>query len=444
MSTVDTQLLTVVARAQRELRIPSLTAAVLARGTVAAVAAVGSVDGRRGGEPVGPDTQYRIGSISKTFTAALVMRLRDDGLLSVDDPLERHVPGTPIGAVTLGQLLSHTSGLRAETDAPWWERTAGLPFAELVPQLQQVVPAGSRLHYSNLGFAVLAEVVARHRGVGWDESVRTELLEPLGLTRTTPRPSGTHAQGVARHPHADLLLAEPEHHHGAMAAAGQLWSTVGDLAVWGEFLRSGHPGVLAPETLAEMRRPRGVHDLPGAAWLGAHGLGLELGNVDGRRRVGHGGSMPGFLAVLRVDVESGRGLAVMANTTSGLSPALVAQLWEVVEQQPAERVEPWYAEGDAGLLDVTGTWYWGPAPYRLDALPDGGLDLAPAGLGRAARFVPAGPDRWIGTSGYFDGEELVVVRDAGRPAHLDLASFRFTRTPYDPSADVPGGVDGWR
>ncbi|MVA75014.1 serine hydrolase [Auraticoccus sp. F435] len=440
---LEQNLQTLVSQAQREQRAPSVTAALVADGKVVASASAGSRDGRRGSPPADADTQYRIGSISKTFTAALVMRLRDEGVLAVEDPLERHVPGTPIGSVTLGQLLSHTSGLRAETEPPWWERSAGYPFDELVPQLRLVHPPGSRHHYSNVGFGVLAEVVARHRGVSWDESVRTELLEPLGMTRTSARPEAPHAEGRARHPHADLLMPEPEHHHGSMAAAGQLWSTVADLATWSEFLRSGHPDVLSADTLAEMRRPIGLHDLPGQPWGSAHGLGLEVANVAGRRRIGHGGSMPGFLAALRVDVESGRGVLVMTNTTAGLSATLLPSLWELVEEHLPVPVEPWYADpAQTELLELAGPWYWGPAPYHLSTLADGWIDLSPVGLGRGSRFRPTGSDRWVGTSGYYDGETLAVVRRDGVPHHLDLASFRFTRTPYDPDADLPGGVTG--
>ena len=103
---------------------------------------------------------------------------------------------------------------------------------------------------------------------------------------------------------------------------------------------------------------------------------------------------------------------------------------------------------DTSLLELTGLWHWGPSPYHLRVLPNGWLDLSPAvGGGRASRFRPLGDDRWLGLDGYYSGETLTVGRDAdGRPHHLDLATFVFTRTPYDPSAPVPGGVDerGWQ
>jgi len=100
-----------------------------------------------------------------------------------------------------------------------------------------------------------------------------------------------------------------------------------------------------------------------------------------------------------------------------------------------------------GLLRLTGLWHWGPTPYHLRLIPGGMLDLAPVATGRASRFRPAGPDEWLGLDGYYAGETLRVGRATdGTPTHLDLATFIFTRTPYDPAAPIPGGVDetGWR
>ena len=109
-------------------RIPSLSAAWVRDRQIRWQHAVGTVDTRRGGEPATPDTRYRIGSTTKTFVAVLVMRLVAKGRLGLDDPLGRHLPGTPIGQVTIAQLLSQSSGLRTETDEPWWERTPGIPL----------------------------------------------------------------------------------------------------------------------------------------------------------------------------------------------------------------------------------------------------------------------------------------------------------------------------
>ncbi|HLR94736.1 MAG TPA: hypothetical protein VK053_09435, partial [Jiangellaceae bacterium] len=97
------------------------------------------------------------------------------------------------------------------------------------------------------------------------------------------------------------------------------------------------------------------------------------------------------------------------------------------------------------LLDVTGSWYWGPQPFTLHVLGQGWLELrGDERLG--SRFRPDGSDRWIGLDGYFADEPLRLIRhEDGSPAWLDVASFRFTRSPYQPDADIPGGVHrrGW-
>src|SRR4029453_15567365 len=119
----------------------------------------------------------------------------------------------------------------------WWERVPGASLAalELGPD-DVVLGAARRFHYSNLGFGLLGELVARLRGTSWDDAVNTEVLSPLGMTRTSPPPVPPAAEGSAVHPWADVVLPEPEHHAGVMAAAGQLWATLTDLGRLAVFL----------------------------------------------------------------------------------------------------------------------------------------------------------------------------------------------------------------
>jgi len=275
--------------------------------------------------------------------------------------------------------------------------------------------------------------------------VRRELLAPLGMARTTTRPAGKAARGLAVHPFADVLLPEPEHDAGAMAPAGQLWTTVEDLARWATFAGGDTGDVLSSDTLAEMYEPHTIVDDPGQPWTTAHGLGWQVWNVEGTRYAGHGGSMPGFLAGLRVDVETGDGVVVVTNTTSGLGPVGPELLKAFVEREP-RTPEPWHAAGDPSVLDLVGTWHWGPSVSTARVVGEPLVRGEPC-KARGSRFAPVGPDEWVGLDGYYTGEPLRVLRSPeGTPTHLDLASFRFTRTPYDPAADVPGGVDelGWR
>ena len=105
-------------------------------------------------------------------------------------------------------------------------------------------------------------------------------------------------------------------------------------------------------------------------------------------------------------------------------------------------VDTWTPSASPVPLELLGPWFWGPAPYVLRAIPGGMLHLSGLGRpGRASRFRPRPDGTWVGLDGYFAGETLRLG-----PTALDLATFAFTRTPYDPAAPVPGGVDaaGWR
>ncbi|GAA2486853.1 serine hydrolase domain-containing protein [Streptomyces gobitricini] len=437
-----------VATAQTEGRTPSLVAAVARDGRLMWEGGRSCVDG----QAPDADTQYRIGSITKPFTAVLVMRLRDEGLLDLNDPLEKHLPATGVGEVTIAQLLGHTAGLAAESPAPWWERTPGSLRPELADVLGErplLHPAGRRHHYSNTGYTLLGALIEAVRGVPWEQALKAEILEPLGLTRTTTQPVTPHARGWAVHPWADVMLPEPAEDLGLMASAGQLWSTASDLSRFGLFLAEGDERVLSVQTLREMRTPA----VPPEAgdWDSGYGLGLQLVRRGGRTLVGHSGSLPGFLAGLWVGVEDGITAVVLANATSGPAPGVVAaDLVRIVADAEPRIPEPWrpLPEVDPALLELTGPWYWGTYPYDLRAVEDGGVELSPLrGQGRASRFRVEEDGTWTGLDGYYTGETLRVVRrEDGSVSHLDLGSFVFTREPYESADAVPGGVDedGWR
>ncbi|MDO5498845.1 MAG: serine hydrolase domain-containing protein [Propionibacteriaceae bacterium] len=445
MSTTETEarLHRHLARAQRELRLPSVSAGIVRGGELAWSDRIGTLTGRAGGPAPTPTTQYRIGSITKTLVAVAIMRLRDEGAIDLDDRFEDHVPGTRIGRATIAQLLCHGGGVQAETDGPWWERTPGGDWRSLAEGIQIRFRGGKRHHYSNVGYAALGALLSHAHARPWHEVVADEILAPLGMTHTTLRPLADHAPGLAVHPFADLLHPEPEHDAGAMGAAGQYWSTIGDLARWATFLAGDGDEILATETLDEMCEPQVVVDLPGQPWTAAHGLGPQLWNTSGRRLVGHGGSMPGFVAMLQVHRPSGDAAILLANTTSALLAPLATELLDLfVEHEPAP-VEPWSAEGDRAALDLVGNWHWGPSTMTVRFEGDH-LVLGEPGVGRASRFVRTGTDAWLGLDSYYAGEPLRVIRHTdGAVSHLDIASFRFTRTPYDPAGDVPGGVSDW-
>ncbi|MFJ7253026.1 serine hydrolase domain-containing protein [Streptomyces sp. NPDC098085] len=437
-----------IAIAQSEGRAPSLVAAVQRQGQTVWSGTRSCVDGHA----PDADTQFRIGSITKTFTAVLVLRLRDEGLLDLDDPLEKHLPGTGVGGVTVHQLLGHSAGLAAESPAPWWERTPGALRPELADVLGEgtrMHPPGRRHHYSNPGYTLLGALVEKVRGASWAEALRREILEPLGMHRTSTQPQAPYAGGWAVHPWADVMLPEPTEDLGLMAPAGQLWSTTGDLLRFAAFLAEGDDRVLRAVSVEQMREPSAPPETGG--WESQYGLGLQLVRTDGRTLFGHTGSLPGFLATLWVDVEDDVTAVVLANATSGpMVGGVAADLVKIVAEAEPRIPEPWrpLPAVDTELLALTGPWYWGTHANILRLTSDGGLDLqALRGNGRGARFTAQPDGTWVGLNGYYAGETLRVVRNAdGSPNHLDLGSFVFTREPYDPAAAVPGGVDegGWR
>src|SRR5699024_1383049 len=131
-----------------------------------------------------------------------------------------------------------------------------------------------RYHYSNLGYAVLGRVVENVRGRGWYETLRARVLQPLGMGRTTYHAAGTHAQGYSVESTTGILTTEPHQDTGAMAPAGQLWSTVGDLLGWLGFLADPDPAVLSQEAVAAMTTPHTAD--PDEHLSSAYGLGLRL------------------------------------------------------------------------------------------------------------------------------------------------------------------------
>jgi CubicO group peptidase (beta-lactamase class C family) len=455
MPAIDTELLPETRRAlhhrlataQVEGRAPSVVAAVVRDGRAVWTQAWGTVDGA---VPDG-DVQYRIGSITKTFVTVLVLRLRDRGRLALTDPLADHLPGTAVDDLTVGDLLAHTAGLTSEPPGPWWERTPGTLRPELADVLGSDPLAhrpGERFHYSNPGFALLGALVERLHGKPWDEVLRREVLEPLKMTRTTLLPVAPSATGWGVHPWADVLHAEPPADLGRMAPAGQLWSTATDLARFAAFLLAGDKDVLAADTLTEMRTPTSATETMGAD-LG-YGLGMQLLSHDGRELAGHTGSVPGFLATLWTSPADGLATVVLGNATTGLRVATVAaELLKIVADREPRFPEPWrpLPTIDPLLLELAGPWYWGPQPYALRPLPDGHLDLGTlAGSGQGTHLRPTGPETWQATNGYHNGEKLHLKRNAeGRITHLDLGTFVYTRTPYDPTAPIPGGTPppGW-
>ena len=413
--------------AQAEGRLTSVVGAVFDRYGPVWAGAAGEV-------PAGLHGQYRIGSITKTMTAALVLQARDAGLLALDDTLGQHLGDVGYAEATLRQLLAHTSGMQSEPVGDWWERTRGTDVATLLARNDgsgRIGPPGEH-HYSNLGYALLGEVVARAWGLPWRRLVADRLLTPLGMRRTSYLPRPQAQPGWSVHPFTGVRVHEPLTDTRAMAPAGQLWSTLEDLVVWGQVLAGARPDVLEPASLAEMQTPVTEE----------YGLGLRQAVHAGGTLVGHTGSMPGFLAALLVDPHSGIGTAVLTNATTGVDQLeLAVSLIEGAPDDSGGLPQPWVPTVSVpALVDgVPGTWFWGNTAFEA-RWHNEGLDLRPLAPGAGAERFTLVSGALRGVAGYHRGETMTVHRDgSGRASHLECATFVYTPTPYDPGVPVPGG-----
>jgi CubicO group peptidase (beta-lactamase class C family) len=434
-------------RAQADGRVPALSVALHRADRPAWAFQVGGSGTDR---PLDARTQFRIGSVTKTFTATLVMQCRDDGLLDLDDPVSAHLPVKAHGELTISRLLSHTAGLQREPHGDVWD-TLQPPDAEgLLDQLdraERVLPTGRRFHYSNLGLSVLGHLVGRLRGGTWEEVLPERVLHPLGLddTAATPDPDRS-ATGYLVDPYSDHARPEPQLDSGGVSPAGQLWSTAGDMARWAAYLADPlaldpSSAVLAASSVEEMRWPRTVTDE--TLWAGGFGLGLILVPQPGERiiHIGHDGAMPGFLAGVygrRAGGGAPGAFGAAALGSSGTAVGVIdlphALLNAAVEHDPVD-IEPWRPgpPPPERYRTVLGRW-WGEGFEYVFSWRDGTLQARgaehPAGRPPAV-FAPVDgdPDSFRTVSGREAGELLRLTRAAdGTVTTLHWATYRFTRS----------------
>lgn len=416
--------------------MPSVSAAVFRRDDVLWQEAIGTAAVESSAAAT-PDTQYRVGSITKTFTAVAVMQLRDASELRLEDTLGEHIEESAHAGPTLRHMLSHLSGLQREPPGEIWESLEDPTVADLLarlPDAETVLPPGAYWHYSNLAYALLGEVVARCAGKPATDYLDERVIGPLGLTRTTWRPAQPAAVGYLVEPYTDTVLPEKSVELRGSAPIGQLWSTSGDLARWAAFLADGDDAVLAPRTLEEMHAFQGMVPYV-KGWRLGWGLGLELYRDGERIYAGHGGAMPGFQATVAVAREDGIGAVALTNSSANtfvdtLALRLAGKAAELAPPDPDE----WEVEEPppARLAGVLGRW-WGEGVEYVFRWRTGALEATLAETMKAlepTRFEPDGDDRYRAISGLERGELLRVVRDEhGDVEKLYWATYPFTREP---------------
>ncbi|TDV54933.1 serine hydrolase domain-containing protein [Actinophytocola oryzae] len=269
----------------------------------------------------GPNTRFRIASVSKQFTALAVLRLREQGRLNVVDGVCSYLSNCPPAwaPITIDQLLTHTSGLHDFAD-----ETAGIDQFYATIGTRQPTPEqllghiatlptdfapGTRWAYSNSGYVLLGALVERVSGMSYGQFLHDEVLDPLGLSDTGYQPGLPPGEDYAVG-YTDWTTPAQVLDDSVFYAAGGMYSTVTDLGRWQRFLLTGDPPVVRRETLAELLRPRVQAN--STTWYG-YGIqfrGASTATVDA---YSHAGGLPGFTSYVEAHPSSGVTVTVLAN-----------------------------------------------------------------------------------------------------------------------------------
>ncbi|WP_157171090.1 serine hydrolase domain-containing protein [Nocardia araoensis] len=422
-----------VVEAQSTARVPSLTVGVGARGVQLAAASVGYADVENS-IPATSESSYRIGSITKTFTAALALLLVERGELILDSPVGRYLPGTPFSHLPVRMLLSHSSGLQREAPSDMWQSMHGpsrTELRDLFERTELVGAPGERWHYSNLGYAVLGQIIEEVTSQPCDALITETLLNPLGLNQTSWAPPPNAVVGYRLDPHIDAVHREPVMDQAAIGVGGQMWSTSGDLLRWGHVLGGGDATVLPLTVVKKMHTLQVMVDTVG--WTRGWGLGLILERRHDRIAAGHTGAMPGFQSALMLDRATELTVVVFSNATRGIRAAdLALEILEMAAavQQPTP-VLPWSPAPPCPehIRPILGSW-WSEADEVVFRWERDGLYaslLSDPVTGRT-HFVEEGPGRFRAVEGRLQGELLEVDR---KPSGIEMrwATYPLTRTP---------------
>src|SRR5690348_3776883 len=312
-----------VRRHQATQRVPSIAAALLRDGELVWESATGVATA--GGAEATPRHRYRVGSITKTFTAAAVMQLVAAGAVGLDDPLSAHLPEHPEAAVTVRRMLAHVSGMQREAPGDAWQTLEMPAVDELLRGLadvEQVLPAGERWHYSNLAYSLLGELVSRRRGSPYRELVQARLLDPAGMTESGFDAAEPLARGYFVRPYTDELVPQPDPPLRGFEPAGGLLGTAADLCRWAAVFLDPERGVLDKPAVDRMHLVHAMVDHE--RWTLGWGLGLELHRRGERMLAGHSGAMPGYLAQLVWSRADRIACAVLQNSGASGDPTALA------------------------------------------------------------------------------------------------------------------------
>jgi D-alanyl-D-alanine carboxypeptidase len=349
------------------------------------------------GVPLSPEQVFRIASITKSFTAALLVQMAARGDVSLDAPAVRYLGDAPLDPrITLRQLLSHTAGV-SETDAAPQPPlgNAEVPIAE---QVRRIVARpldfepGTKQRYSNAGYILLAAVIEKVTGQSWDEAMRTRLFAPLGLADTGYDRTDAIMPGRVQGYSSDkgVLRNATPFNLSIPKTAGSLRSTAADLLRWMRALSQGK--VLGTAGFAEMNNPA----LAGVGVQERYGLGLYRWQIRGQDAIGHTGQINGFTSALFYLPAADVTVVVLANNDNFDAQTLARRMAAIAIGKPYPLLRA-SAVPAQSLAPLAGTYGSDPATSRTIVVQDGRLVISrpnrnglPAVVGSdgAIRFVP--------------------------------------------------------
>ena len=326
-----------------DAHVPGLVYGIVMDGRLVHVRAAGVQD-LESKRPVTADTLFRIASMTKAFTALSILKLRDDGKISLDAPAETYIPEMrewryPTGdspRIRVRDLLSHTGGF--VTDDPWGDRQTPMPEDDFTRLLREGVPftrpPGTAFEYSNLGYAMLGRIVANTSQMPYRTYLERTLLGPLGMTSSglevAESPQERRALGYRWED--DAWRLEPTMEHGAFGAMGGLQTSANDYAKWVAFLLSAWPsrdgadaGPVKRASVRELAeganflrvRPRaGKSGASACRQAAAYGKGMIVAeDCDLGLTLSHGGGYPGYGSHVMLMPDHGVGIFAFANRT---------------------------------------------------------------------------------------------------------------------------------
>lgn len=381
--------------------------------------------------PVAPSSRFYAGSVTKLVTAVAALQLRDAGRLDLDAPVTRYLPDFAVkdgdaSQITVRMLLTHRSGLRREGADPYWMTYVFPGWPTLARELAEAPlesTPGTRTEYSNVGMAVLGQVIAAAAGEPYADYVAAHVLAPLGMAASTVRGGDLAGAGLAtpysrekRYLHGARRVREAGDPR-AMSPAFGLVTTVDDLARFARFLLGVAPDggrVLAPDSVAEMMAPQGA----GPVWTEARGLGFELEKVKGHLRASHNGWFSGHRAQVSLVPDLGLGVVLLANADDApVAPVADRVLDDLVDAYALARLAPAPVSpaSRSALAPLVGLYGAGWLPERdIVLLADGLWQYTPA----ASTSVPLrhGLERLISIEG--DADRFHVGNEDGQIVHF--------------------------